>query len=167
MEVVNGDLIELAKGGEFDVIIHGCNCFNTMSSGIAYQIKTNFPSAYEADLKTIRGDRTKLGSYTQTNVKCGGFSKRSRFTIINAYTQFHWNTNNTKTITKENPRGVAVNYGAVENVFNLIHKDYGRRGLKFGIPKIGAGLAGGDWYMIRDIINNIMFHENVTLVEYK
>ena len=35
MNIVKGDLIKSAKEGQFDVIIHGCNCFNTMGAGIA------------------------------------------------------------------------------------------------------------------------------------
>lgn len=39
---VNGDLIKLAKRGEFDVIGHGCNCFCTMGAGIAPQMAEAF-----------------------------------------------------------------------------------------------------------------------------
>ncbi len=35
LNIINGDLIDLAKNGNFDVIIHGCNCFRTMGVGIA------------------------------------------------------------------------------------------------------------------------------------
>lgn len=30
LNIINDDLIDLAKNGNFDVIIHGCNCFCTM-----------------------------------------------------------------------------------------------------------------------------------------
>jgi O-acetyl-ADP-ribose deacetylase (regulator of RNase III) len=30
MKVIKGDLIQLAKDGKFDLIVHGCNCFCTM-----------------------------------------------------------------------------------------------------------------------------------------
>ena len=43
---IKGDLIKLAIKGDFDVIIHGCNCFCTMGAGIAKSIKTAFPEAY-------------------------------------------------------------------------------------------------------------------------
>lgn len=29
---IKGNLIDLAEEGEFDIIIHGCNCQNTMGS---------------------------------------------------------------------------------------------------------------------------------------
>ena len=42
MKTVKGDLIHLALAGEFDVIVHGCNCYCTMGVGIAKTIKQKF-----------------------------------------------------------------------------------------------------------------------------
>jgi len=53
-----GDLLDLASNGELDVIIHGCNCFNTMGAGIAKLIKSRWPEAYQADLSTKRDQGT-------------------------------------------------------------------------------------------------------------
>ena len=64
MKRIEGDLIQKAKDGEFDLIVHGCNCFCTMGAGIAKQIKKNFPQAFEEDLKTEKGDHGKLGTIT-------------------------------------------------------------------------------------------------------
>ncbi len=60
MNVVHGDLIKLALTGEFDVIIHGCNCQCEMGAGIAKAIKSTFPEAYQADLETEEGSRDKF-----------------------------------------------------------------------------------------------------------
>lgn len=30
LKIIHGDLIKLALLGDFDVIVHGCNCFNMM-----------------------------------------------------------------------------------------------------------------------------------------
>ena len=49
MKYIEGDLIQLAKNGKFNVIVHGCNCFNTMGAGIAKMIKDNFIGAWKAD----------------------------------------------------------------------------------------------------------------------
>jgi O-acetyl-ADP-ribose deacetylase (regulator of RNase III) len=38
MKEIEGDLIDLAKRGHFDVVTHGCNCFCTMGAGIAPQM---------------------------------------------------------------------------------------------------------------------------------
>lgn len=42
MDVINGDLLRLALGGRFDVIIHGCNCFCVMDDGIAKTVPSRF-----------------------------------------------------------------------------------------------------------------------------
>lgn len=83
MKVVIGDLLKLAEEGNFDIIVHGCNCFTTMGGGIAKQIKTAYPGAYAVDAETINGDSKKLGTYTKFDT--------GKFIIINAYTQYLYN----------------------------------------------------------------------------
>jgi O-acetyl-ADP-ribose deacetylase (regulator of RNase III) len=150
MNQVEGDLIDLALTGHFDVIIHGCNCFCAMDAGIAHAIQQEFPEAYAADLVTIKGDRTKLGDFTSATVT----RAHHTITIINGYTQFHY-------------RGgtVLVDYDAVRALFGKVKLRYG--GKKIGYPKIGAGLAGGDWLRIAKIIEEELAGENHTLVIYR
>jgi len=42
MKIIQGNLIHLARGGESDLIVHGCNCFCTLGAGIAKGIKAAF-----------------------------------------------------------------------------------------------------------------------------
>lgn len=154
MKKVKGDLILLAKDGKFDVIIHGCNCFHTMGAGIARVIKSVFPEAFEADKETVYGSRYKLGTISTATFQVnddGDF-----LTVVNAYTQFDFGTNSEGT--------PPVDYVAVNNCFRNIKDQYGGQHLKFGIPKIGAGLAGGDWDLISRIIESQMKDEDLTLV---
>ena len=44
---ITGDLLDFPQG--IDIIAHSCNCRNTMSAGIAKQIKDHYPLAYDAD----------------------------------------------------------------------------------------------------------------------
>lgn len=39
MKERDGDLIQLALAKEFDLIVHGCNCYCTMDAGIAKTIR--------------------------------------------------------------------------------------------------------------------------------
>ena len=149
MNCIKGDLIQLALEGKFDLIIHGCNCFCTMGAGIAKQIKGCFPAAWEADLATPKGERSKLGTYSSAVEN----TPNSRLTIINAYTQFDYSG-----------PGVLVDYDAVKTVFAQIKLDF--TGKRMGYPKIGAGLAGGDWKRISEIIDNALEGEAHTLVEF-
>ena len=62
MKDLQGDLLQLALAGHFDVIVHGCNCQCTMGAGIAKAIKLRFPLAFAADQATTAGDRGKFGT---------------------------------------------------------------------------------------------------------
>jgi O-acetyl-ADP-ribose deacetylase (regulator of RNase III) len=150
MKAIRGDLIKLAKSGVFDVIIHGCNCFHTMGAGIALRIKENFPQAYFEDLKTKYGDNNKLGTYTFIRINNNG---KDLF-IINAYTQFHYSWQNK-----------SIRYDALRKCLKKIKTDFS--GLRFGLPKIGCGLAGGSWDIVSKIIEEELNLEDVTIVYFE
>lgn len=147
MKAVKGNIFDLAEQGEFDVVVHGCNCFCTMGKGVAKEVKTRYPWVYEADLKTHKGDSDKLGTFSEAGV----ISKTGEFIIVNAYTQFHyWGA------------AVRVDYNALRSCFNKIKTIYS--GNRIAYPKIGAGLAGGDWSIISAIIDEELEGEDHTLV---
>lgn len=148
MKITQGDLIKKAKDGEFDLIVHGCNCFCEMGAGIAKKIKREFPEAFVADQKTSKGDRKKLGICSFAEIE------NKKLIVVNAYTQFDFRG-----------RGVKVDYDAVRSCMNWIKMNF--PGRKMGIPKIGAGLAGGNWDTIAKIIEDELGDEDVTRVEYK
>ena len=150
-KTIKGDLLTLFENFEFDVIIHGCNCFNTMGAGIARSIKQKYPLAYEADCKTVRGDHKKLGTFTDCQIQSVFKEHKETQFIVNAYTQFEYGGNH------------PLCYPAVESVFRKLNCIY--TGLDIGIPKIGAGLAGGDWEHIQNIINSVTPDLHITLVE--
>ncbi|MFW2365793.1 MAG: phosphatase [Desulforhopalus sp.] len=149
MNIIEGDLIALALAGRFDVIVHGCNCFCTMGAGIARVVQDEFPEAYAADLVTVKGDRNKLGDYSFAEVK----REQHEITIVNGYTQFHYQGDT-----------VLVDYDAVEKLFTKIKQQFS--GKRIGYPKIGAGLAGGDWDRISMIIDDKLAGEDHHLVLY-
>jgi len=150
MITVKGDLVKLAISGEFDLIIHGCNCFCTMGAGIAKTIKQKFPEAYQADLKTRKGEKSKLGSISWAETETGN----GKLVVVNGYTQFNWRGSGRK-----------ADYDAIREVFKKVKKQFS--GLRIGYPAIGAGLAGGDWQIISEIIEDELKDENHVFVEYQ
>ena len=152
MKKVKGDLLQLAQEGQFDVIVHGCNCFCHMLGGIAKTISSRFPQAYEADCSTTAGDKNKLGTITQATVSVG--EEKHTFTIVNGYTQFNWKG-----------EGVLVDYNAIRKVFRVVKDQFA--GKRIGYPMIGAGLARGDWNIISAIIDKELIGEDHTVVEYQ
>lgn len=146
MKEINGDLVKMAFAGEVDCFAHGCNCFHSFGSGIARTVRDVFPAAYRADLETRKGDEAKLG--TCSVAQCGNV------TVINAYTQFRYG------------RGKRhADYDAIRSCMRWIKDNYS--GKHIGLPLIGAGLAGGDWKIIKAIIADELSGENVTIVHFK
>ena len=116
---------------DFDAIVQGCNCFHLMGAGVAKEIAERLPAAVEADKKTEFGDWSKLGTYSEAKTVHGS--------VINAYTQYRPG--------KCPPHQL---YANIREVMKQINKDFA--GKTIGMPKIGAGIAGGDWTTIAEII---------------
>ena len=121
-----------------------------MGAGIARRIRDTFPEAYQADLETGMGDREKLGTYSLARME----QNDKMLTIINGYTQYDFSG-----------QGVLVDYDAVRQLFARIKKDFANK--RIGYPKIGAGLAKGDWELISEIIDTERQGEDHTLVVYE
>jgi O-acetyl-ADP-ribose deacetylase (regulator of RNase III) len=152
-----GDLLNLAEDGEFDIVVQGCNCFCTMGSGIARQIREHYPDAYASDLHTVAGDIDKLGNYS---IGRSSYIK-TKFAIVNAYTQFDFN--------RAGESNDLFEYSAFELILKKLAHKFGTA--NYGFPYIGMGLAGGDKTRIMAMLEN--FAEkisaqggSVTLVEF-
>ena len=166
-----GNLLDLAEAGEFDIVVQGCNCFNTMGGGIAREIRERYPVAARVDMETKQGDYQKLGTWTESDagdyfdtstysvtnkLEC---SDPKRFTIINAYTQYNMSTGED-----------VFEYPAFQLILQkLVHEYPGKR---FGFPYIGMGLAMGDKKIIISMLERFSDEitetgGSVTLVEFK
>jgi O-acetyl-ADP-ribose deacetylase (regulator of RNase III) len=118
-----GNLLDLAEAGDFDVVVQGCNCFNTMGGGIAREIRERYPVAATVDSETLKGDYRKLGNWTTAFT--------GKFLIVNAYTQYNMS------------QGTDVfEYTAFQLILEKLSFAY--PGKRIGLPYIGMGLAGGD-----------------------
>lgn len=150
-----GNLLDLAERGAFELIIQGCNCFNTMGGGIAKEIAQRYPYVAEVDALTTKGDYNKLGTYTKNVVVV---NKQHSFVVINAYTQFGMSSGED-----------VFEYTAFELILQKMLRLYGT--FNIGLPYIGMGLAGGNKEiiieMIEEFANNVSKQGgSVTLVEF-
>jgi len=158
MKEVQGDLIKLAKESQFDVISHGCNCFCTMGGGIAPQMADAFACDHFPMEKQGRGDINKLGTIDYETFWSGDMEKKN-LTVVNSYTQFHYGRNHKDGVT------TPVDYDAITMCMRKINHIF--KGKSIGLPKIGAGLAGGDWNKISKIIETELSDMDVWIVNYK
>ena len=154
-----GNIIDMAEQGLFDVVVHGCNCQNVMGSGIAKQLRDRYPGVYKADelaTKQWKNPVAKLGNFSSYAAYV-----KNPFLIINAYTQVHYL-----------PRG--VDHFEYESFYLILRKLETLTldgGVRFGLPYIGMGLAGGDKNRIIPMIENFAntvskTGSEVTLVEF-
>lgn len=144
-----GDALYLFTTGKYNAFAHGCNCFNSMSGGIALEVSKLFYDAQVCDNRTQRGDRSKLGTFSSVKVKQG--------IIYNLYTQYE--------------PGRCFDYEAfskclielnlqVSKFKSIVNKP------KLIVPMIGAGIGGGDKYTILRLMEQYLTRWNVTVVEY-
>ena len=150
LKYVDGDLIKLAQAGEFDVIAHGCNCFCVMAAGLAPQMAKAFAvDRFPLEHPRHRGDKSKLGKIEYTRIP---LEKAGYLYVFNAYTQYQMGHGE-------------FNYGALRSCLMKIDSRL-ERGSRIGLPRIGAGLAGGDWTVIAQIIVEELGNHDVTIVNY-
>lgn len=151
LATVHGNLLDMFDQGRFDVIVHGCNCFNQMGAGIAGQIAKRWPQALVADIDTANGNPAKLGTVIPVHV---ARTVGRVGIVVNAYTQFRpganvrqrgagWVTGSDRDTPLSRERCIQQ---ALTHTLQL----YGH--LTIGVPLIGAGIAGGDWRRIADRI---------------
>jgi O-acetyl-ADP-ribose deacetylase (regulator of RNase III) len=152
------DLVLLAQEGTFDIIAHGTNCFCQMRAGIAKQIADAFPEAELADNATRSTKFMKIGTLTFCEVELPLASPKPLW-VVNLYTQFQ-------------PGGGNFDYDALTicaRKLNVLCQKFGQtyqRRARLGIPRIGAGIAGGEWNVIKSILERELIAPELTIVDY-
>lgn len=126
------------------LIVHCVNCKGVMGGGIAAEIRKRFPDVYETYRDSYKNGYLELGSVTYVYYPP---TKTSGPKIIgNAAGQDGYGTDR-----------VHVDYNAVRTCFYYINDAMRTFQERHGIttinfPLFGCGLAGGDWKIVSEII---------------
>ena len=175
--LISGNLLDFPTHCETDPdkyvginnIAHSCNCQNVMGGGIAKQIKDRYPQAFEADTERWSNEyndggnwRCQIGDYSKAVIKTkfanltnnrplSPHSRLSYATIYNLYTQSGYSTERRQ-----------VNYEYFWKAMKAMQEDllFNQHELNVrqvvGVPYgISCGLAGGNWKIIKAIIEDI------------
>jgi O-acetyl-ADP-ribose deacetylase (regulator of RNase III) len=130
---VQGDLL----GATQKVIVHGCNNRGVMGSGVARQIRARWPNVYEVYALKHKVFGLDLGDVIPVATLDGKI-------IVNAVTQDGFGRDGQR----------YVDYAAIERCFEVINDRVDSWEVsEIAMPRIGAGLGGGDWSIIESIIN--------------
>lgn len=147
-------MIEYVKGNILDtdcvLIAHGCNAQGVMGSGVAKAIRDKWPVAYEKYREEYELYGLKLGDVIWARIE--GTEQYSSRWVLNCITQEYYGRDGNR----------YVNYGAIAKAFYEISCSMPQT---IAIPKIGAGLGGGDWNIIAEIIEGMMGEHKIKVYE--
>jgi O-acetyl-ADP-ribose deacetylase (regulator of RNase III) len=133
----NGNVFEQGA----DMVIHQANCQCRMGSGIAKTIAAEYPEAVMADKYTSEADLNKLGTFSWA--KC----KKGNVVIFNMYSQFMYGSDSRKTNYIHMARALWEIKKHIMNYYNDSQR--------VCIPHlIGCGLAGGDWNVVKALLED-------------
>lgn len=126
-----GNLLDVTAG----VIVHGCNTKGVMGAGVAKAIKEKYPECYEKYKRSIDNNWHELGDVV--------WWEKDGLYIANALTQNNFGRN---AMTRY------VDYQAVHRCFYEVCSAFYEETDCIHFPKIGAGLGGGNWEVIEQLI---------------
>lgn len=140
MTIINGDILEIKKG----IIVHQVNCQYKMGAGLAAQIRKKYPNHYNDFINT----KPELGNIVITKINKNLF-------IVGIYGQYYYGK-----------IGTYTDYLALKKGFERVRYLMNKTNLDVFIPyKIGCGLAGGTWDVVKQIIENTI--PNCYIVKFK
>ena len=142
IEYVTGDLLKT----EEKIILHGVNARGRMNSGVARQIREQLPYVYHCYLQMHSLRQLKLGS--------APWIPSNGIHVINAVIQ---DDDGTQDGTVERDSHVRyADYEAIRSCIRSVNATVRANPIlgkvRIAMPKIGAGLANGDWRVIKEII---------------
>jgi O-acetyl-ADP-ribose deacetylase (regulator of RNase III) len=131
------------------VILHGCNAKGVMGSGVARAIRERYPEVYTDYRLTFCRRGLNLGELHRSWGRDGVL-------ILNGITQGSYGLGERH-----------VNYEAVYNVLDAAN-DLHRTGVKaIAMPRIGAGLGGGNWRIIEAMIEETSTNYQPVVYDYE
>jgi O-acetyl-ADP-ribose deacetylase (regulator of RNase III) len=122
-----------------------------MGSGIAAYIRATYPAAFHEYRKAYENQKgLTVGTVVFAEVE-------PDLWIANAITQQYYG---------RDKNVIYVDYSAIRSCFSIVAGLAERTQLPIHFPKIGAGLANGDWNIIADLIDDELEGLDYTLWIY-
>lgn len=132
------------------ILMHGCNPY-VFNAGVAKSIRMRFRDAYE----TFCNERKKLGHVQFSNAR----EKNRTVIVANCIVQKNYG-NAYKTRKKY------IAYDLLEMCLEKVRKKALRKKLPVICPRIGCGLAGGDWTSVKHLLKKHLCNYGVDVYVY-
>lgn len=160
IKYVKGDVtLPIVKEGENSIICHCCNCQGAWGKGVVVPIGKRYPAAKEAYFKAIKEIPLdeRLGEIITVKVT-------DNILVSNMFGQFDYRKR------YEDDKDLFLNYEALGKCFEKLKDQIlAKRHIKnytIHMPRIGCGLAGGDWNVVEKLINDIFIINGISVTVY-
>ena len=135
---IQGDI----RDTDIQYIAHGVNCQGKMGSGVAKALFTLWPKVRSQYLDFHKHNIHIVINGTEDFLGVVQFIDCLDKTILNMFTQNYYGYDGK----------LYLSYEALRECFeNIMKFDV----TELAIPRIGCGLAGGDWEKVKEIINDV------------
>jgi O-acetyl-ADP-ribose deacetylase (regulator of RNase III) len=143
-------MVHFAKGdlfkSDYKIFVHGVNTRGAFGSGVAGIIANLYPWARESYMIKYKTEGWKLGNVQIVSQNEGRY-------IANCATQDDYGYENV----------CHASYPAIRECLTKVKEFAQSKGYTVAMPKIGAGLAGGDWTIIKAIIEDVFTDYDATV----
>ncbi|MBU8727087.1 MULTISPECIES: macro domain-containing protein [Bacillus] len=148
IKTVDGNILEASE----DIICHQVNCKGVMGAGLAKQIKSKYPNVYKEYKQLCTEQVDDLLSSVQL------ISTNDRKTIANLFAQ-----------TGYGRKRMQTDYDALRSCLQSLkdtvtHSNQTSIAIPYGI---GCGLAGGDWTIVEEMIEDVLGDCEVTVYQFR
>jgi O-acetyl-ADP-ribose deacetylase (regulator of RNase III) len=141
IEYRKGDLFSYVPGYN-TILAHGVNCQGVMGSGVAKTFKQKYPEAFEDYLYYLKWFKN---NYTPQPLGKVCFTEtEGKLVLASMFTQEFYGKDGKKYMSYE------AFFGSFRKVADYYEES------TIVMPKIGAGLGGGDWNIIEGLMNIIL-----------
>lgn len=155
-----GDILSPNKTGHEVLVCHQVNCMGVMGAGLAKQLRDLFPlmyRSYKITCDNAKDRRSLLGKTDSYSVNYRGYD----YTIVSIFGQERYGRG-----------GCFTDYEALRKAFQTI------RGMASPLParvatrvripyRMGCGLAGGNWDIVKSIIQEELLDHDVIVEIWK
>ena len=151
-----GDITTVRQG----VIMHGVNCQGAMGAGVALAIRNKWPAVYDSYRRAVIGYRdSKYTSLRDLLGNCDIVRIEDGLFVANLFTQLNYGRLPVR----------YVSYDAIDSATRSLSRQLKeinelsyRVDFTIHMPLIGAGLANGNWNIIREIVDANLPDETYT-----
>ena len=148
MKYINDNLLDAFDRGDVKYIAHQCNCFASLykgkAKGIAGSIMKRYPEAAEVDGELKEG-LSRLGKVA------GWHSSGKQGYGYNLYAQYKYGNSAKTGIVYTDYEALNKCLSDMCDAISLLMVE----STVIGIPRIGCGLAGGDWNVVSSILKSV------------